>query len=734
MGRTLLLLAAIAAALFLSGCTLSYGGSPLAGADQLKKHDQSVPKYGDPNAPPGDQNSLICKELSGNTPCACLRCENKTTWAQQLFPFLSLWFDASLAGGRCTFEQCSQDTLISQLEESTGKIQQRVFAYGMGPSFTSTDTANLYCGYSLQLATKWMVGKNTVPKIPRASRGVCWLDRNVMPVFMYYTGGKAIDSVRSEQIAMAFEKQKVNFLGAGGAGPVLLTTEVDFDSTDVDQINAVKRQILSYDKCDKCLTVLAVPNGERGTEALKQIIGTPPNFDPTYYPKVDLIGFGFRNTDYETCNLDQIIYENLKLSRDILKDYYKPSIWLYAGASEGNSLDGSCQWTAEKVHNFYQAVFELNPALASSGVLGASFYELVDGTGPLPCNPVQGCKFGLFNEDGTQKHPELNTWAETCQAFGVPGARTPVFYSRNGYGSVCEIPNAKVNLATSSEINTQQFLSDAEVAPMEKQEKLGCGEICVSDSKMQRPDIYDSAGKSFSTAHCDLYPEIDERADDADISTMYYRSIVEQETGGSFDPTLFSCVSPGNGGCNGQGLSMATICGMAGLPPDCGHAVVPSGPPECTGGQKACAFGLAQCIELPGDTSWATDGCRGPDNVYNPFDPSESVCCGINKFSKYLDMAEVFVSSNWGELAKCDGLKDGEQGWAAYLIASNYYNAGPGNVPGIGSFISQRDQGGDCSGEQNYISYISGKNNYGKEVMTRYTVAVDKCDSDCPGK
>ena len=55
-------------------------------------------------------------------------------------------------------------------------------------------------------------------------------------------------------------------------------------------------------------------------------------------------------------------------------------------------------------------------------------------------------------------------------------------------------------------------------------------------------------------------------------------------------------------------------------------------------------------------------------------------------------------------------------------------------MPGISSFISQRDSNGECTGVQNYISYISGLNNYGREVMTRYTVAVDRCDSDCPGK
>ena len=113
------------------------------------------------------------------------------------------------------------------------------------------------------------------------------------------------------------------------------------------------------------------------------------------------------------------------------------------GASEGNSniggwSDGSCEWNATDVAGFYSELLAQSGGLASNGVLGMSLYEFVDRTGPLPCNEVQGCDFGMLLADGKQKHPELNGWSEMCKEVNVESeARRPLIFSRNGQGSAC---------------------------------------------------------------------------------------------------------------------------------------------------------------------------------------------------------------------------------------------------------------------------------------------------------
>ncbi|GEM_PF-983954 len=730
-------------AFFTAGCAL-----PLSPEEKLGQHDITVPKYSDPA-------DYVCEEVPGGEPCTCMYCEGRGNWVTELAKFIDDWFDANLGAGNCRFESCNMETYLTELEKDSD-IHSRTFMLGQGPSFVSTDSANLYCEYSLQLATKWMKGDNFPPRVPLPSRAKCWLERNILPVFMYYTGSTAIDPYRTGEIAQAFDQyDQVWPFSASGVGPALITTEVDFDSSDPANIELVKQQIIELDKCDKCLTVLAVKSNDM--HALEQILGIPPNWDMTYYDKVDIIGFGFRANDYETCNQDKILYENIKFSRDILKNYHKPTIILYVGASEGNNIAGTCEWSAEKVHNFYQTMFALTQSFASSGIIAMSFYEFVDGTGPLPCDPdVQGCNFGLFNADGTQKHPELNTWSHLCQYYGVEEFRNPLVYSTNGFGQSCDFMQTnKMSNAISYEMNTQQGLKTDEVKPIDKEKKLNCGEVCPSEFPMHRQDVFDNTGNHFSSRdsdgngiadHCELYPTIEEKADDEDVSATYFRAMLEQES--NFKQYAVSCKNPVTSKkCNvykgpdpnhAPYYSMAEICAMAGNPPDCPRNF------KCPSGKKPCAFGVAQCIELPGEVNEFTRDCGGTS--YYPFDPSMSVCCGINKLREALDRAEVFVANNWAELSKCtDGLDDKERGWTVYYLASNaYYGAGQGLQKGVlNTFVYERDKNSDCDGEQNYIEYLKktyppnkdGPNNeYGAQIMSRFLDAVEVCDSDCPGR
>lgn len=734
-GRWVALFACALALIALFGCTLKdQEGNPLGTNDIISGQALTVPKYADPG-------KEICRELPGNKPCYCMACTN-TSYSGAFAWLLKSFFDNTLVGGTCAISPCNVSDYYEIVHEKND-TQMRTFALGAGQSFASTGMANLYCNYSLQLATKWMKGGDGVsPRVPLASRAKCWLERSTLPIYIYYTGGMKIDPARTGEIAQAFN--------AADAGPALITTEVGWDGLDAASASLIKQQLLAIDSCDKCLTVLAVQPGDY--HALASIMGVPGNLDHNYYDRIDAVGFGFRANDYPDCNMNRIIDENLRFSQYILHNYSKPSIWLYVGASEGNGSaggpdDGGCSWNANDVQDFYSELLSQTGGLASSGVLGMSAYEFVDRSGPLPCVGGEDCDFGMLLANGTQKHPELNSWSDMCQQVNVNSfARGPLIFSRNGQGGVCDLQGATFSgqalMYAAARIASSQGLLTGEVPNAMKVDDLGCGEVCPGNgNSMPRPSTYDSTGNSFDGKHCSIYPIIDERADDADISSTYMRAIIEQES--AFDATAVSNVPITNSNCNPDNLPIEEICEYADIAPEDCPAFEKDG--------KPCAYGIAQCIELPGQY-YVKNNKAIPDAIkgcgaesYNPFDPGMSVCCGAGKFASFLRdgaglTAEKWVNANWAELSKCppDGLTEDERGWAAYYIASNMYYGATWNV--LSQFKAQRDNGGECQGSvKNYIAYLKEYDTspapgtkYGAQVMSRYRSAVSACDSDCP--
>ncbi|MCX6771454.1 MAG: hypothetical protein NTX79_05355 [Candidatus Micrarchaeota archaeon] len=759
-----------AALLALPGCALvDQKGDAIKIDDKFTQKALVVPKY------ENSRTSLICKELDDGKPCYCMTCKNNSGLAGML----SSYYDDTLVNGTCGAYHCNQDDYAHFLDKKND-TEMRSFMLGSGQSFVSGGNANLFCNYTLQLATKWMRGKEGKPPlIPTADRAYCWLGRSMLPLYIYYTNGEDIDVTRTADIAKAFN--------AADVGPAILTTEAGWDGTDADAVGKVKAQIEALQTCKKCLKVLALKPSDY--TALYSIFGMPGNIDSTFLDKVDAVGFGFRTNDYPHCDMDRIIYENVNFSHYILSKYSKPTIWLYVGASEGNSSignesTGGCEWDSAKVSLFYKELLARTGDLASAGVLGMSQYEFIDRSGPIPCNALQGCDFGMRFQNGSQKHPELNTWSDMCQEVNVRSEeRKPLIFSRNGQGGMlCDSPdlqNSQALMHSGAEIASEQGLMAGEVEAAKKIRNLGCGEACPENTSMKKPLTYDNTNNGFDNQeHCTLYPIMDEYADNWDVSATYFRAIVEQES--KFDPYAISqCVDitkpdgTHNDACNPKDYTMAQICDLAGMKndPKCQKD-------KCTGpNQKPCAYGLAQCIDYPGkaytdsnpygkvivpdpvnnpkNMPWTIASCGG--EKYNPFDPGMSACCGANKFGFYLrgsDYGAVdYITKNWDAIksaqegGKCvGGLNADEKGWAAYYLASNRYFGADWAV--LNDFLSQRDRDGDCcSGStsgtcyQHYIDYLRSRNtpdlappgnDYGAQVMSRFRAAVTTCQSDCP--
>jgi hypothetical protein len=252
-------LACLALPLILFGCTLKdQNGDPITVGEIVGSNDLTVPKY-------LSDADLICREEPGNKPCYCMACENKTSYS--FLGWLFNYYDSNLAGGNCSIAPCNQ-TDYAEIVQSDNDTQMRSFMMGMGQSFVSTGNANLYCNYTMQLATKWMKGTDgSPPRVPMVSRATCYLQRNALPLYIYYTEGKEISQVRTQEIADSFQ--------GADAGPAIVTTEVWLNSSNDADVASVKQQIHSLRTCEKCLVVLAVkPNDYI---ALYKILGVPPN-------------------------------------------------------------------------------------------------------------------------------------------------------------------------------------------------------------------------------------------------------------------------------------------------------------------------------------------------------------------------------------------------------------------------------------------------------------------------
>ncbi len=732
----------IFALLLLSGCVLyNYRtGEVLSDTAKLKVSDGTIDL----------STTNTCSELNVSQPCSCMVCKNKTsgTW---------FWYESSLKEGECRFDNCNA-TSFAETVKNGKSIQPRYFMIGEGPSFASAKAAFPYCNYSFQLATKWMkaAAPGSAPRMQSPSRAACWLDRGILPVYIYYTGGTRIDPSWMGSFAKSLNDAK--------AYPSIIVTEMNFDSSTESNINAVRQQIVQIKRnCPNCLSVLGVRS--RDYDAVNKILGDPNVYlnNRNMSSLTDMVGFGFLANDYTDCNPPAIIGANIQFSRFVLMNHSKPTLWLYVGASEGNNTGQNCDFSNQTVHDFYQKVFSSIPGLASSGVVGMSFYEFTDRTGPLPCVDGQGCDYGVLLSNGSQKQPEINSWASLCQFVATDASRNPVMFSRNGRGFVCDIyQNWNIYTQISTGVNTELGLKTSEVAPLPKVKGLTCGESCISDSKNPLPDLYGGMSAKFNSSHCGLFPSIEEYADEQDISSTYVRALLEQESG--FNQYARSCEPISNSGCNTgrpttgsdnrNYYTAAELCSLAGVPSD-------QCPAECAAGKKPCAFGLAQCIDYPGKHFTQT-GTAMPQWVamcgganYNPFNPGNSVCCGVNKFASYLGGAQAFISSHWGELSACDdGMEAAEKPWAAYYLASNRYygtdSYGTGTGSAFAEFLNKRDTGGSCKGgEQNYIRFLrlrkpavlndlrnvnDPRNEYGAAEMSRYFSAVDVCESDCPGK
>lgn len=749
--RMLVLLSA-AALLLAAGCT---------SMDSYYKREGSEAKYTDLYHVLGlDEPGNWCD--TSDTQCICMVCENETlTW-----PY-SWLYDRSLTGGSCRMMVgCTREAFLKRDGSTDEYIHY--FMIGQGTNFAEFSKANLYCNNSLRLAVRWLYSTEGYDyPMPASERAECLLEKNVLPLYILYSEGKAISVDRAAKIAARFKD----------SGPVILTSEFDFDPSSLSQAAAALDQaIMMKQECPSCLVAIAPrfyynttlvngePYGYRGAyDFLDYAFG-----DGTTYPNrqaalesIDLVAVGVNSHYSESCVGAQMIQNAMDYSAYALQKYAKPGIWAYVLIDEGgfNSAEGKgpsrCTWSTSEVYKTYTDLYRSAAPMVDSGIIGMAHYSLYGvQNGPLKC---ESC--GMMEVDGTVS-PQHTAWFGLCQHYYTERGILPLVFS--------PFPCADCSFST----NVNMFQLDEFISGFSPDETdLAGSEIQPSETfytcngqliTVFPQDIESITSTSFvgGLDECEAYPELDTYAELRDVDPVLTRAIAWSETGmdndDEGDPLSDQCeISTVD-----SGDFPTVIDDPEGI---CGTRSAPTG-------ELFHSMGLMQVHVYPYSMwanyppgSYEADARWCAKDRFNPFNIEHNACVGTAILADKIENGgRPFVSRNEHKLGLDKYAKDTEEyqnlkNAITIFVSSYYYNGAlgiQGKMQGWASdfyeqyTIDENDcetgilswccddsggfRGGSCCGQTNFIDYVRDckypqlspdeqrKANYGFNVLSRY--------------
>ncbi|MFH2106896.1 MAG: hypothetical protein ABII22_06570 [Candidatus Micrarchaeota archaeon] len=357
-------------------------------------------------------------------PCACFVC-TKTSSFFNIFTSFSSQPNQPV---ECKVNlDCKYDGYLDQLLKPPYELpnDEYLMNFLIGAPSSQFSQSNALCENRLDMSVKWVLGSNNPNdhyESIDSSRATCYLDIGVIPVYVLYTQPpkgeerRPLDNgdiLAAEKIAKALD----------GTGPVIITAEAEFDSSNSNDIAIVKEQLrVMKAACPHCMIALAPRYMD--TTGIDDILS-----DQSVIPSVDLIAFGI-NTDYSQtkCNPGSIFREAGEFSRYILYKHQKPSVITYMYFNTKEPTKGTpvppaatdplaCTWadydiTNPNGENVYSTFFAIETisGFIKSGVLGAAFYSY----DPYEADPFY-CK-----ETGVKNECSLGKSADSEKSFFAP--------------------------------------------------------------------------------------------------------------------------------------------------------------------------------------------------------------------------------------------------------------------------------------------------------------------------
>lgn len=528
-------------------------------------------------------DSLTWKEIAGAGKeaqvgnCTCMVCEEGVAiWGTQ----------ESLAGITCKFDnECNESKLMDYINESTAlgdKYNPRRFMIGQGPSISEFSAANPLCSNSLKMAVHWLLGSENKPyDTPDPERAICLLDKDVLPVYVLYSNGTNIDYNQAGLIAAKLGQEGTLIRKgqlAGPVGPVIIVTELDFNSSDPDAINNITQQIIEIDNaCNDwrnpadpkiyCYAAVAPRMGDtQGLDAvmtrLQQALPTKP------LSKLVMLAYGI-NSHYANgyCNGDKLIVEAAAFSKYARNKYNLSSVIPYV-LIDVNQKDatGRCIWRQGEAVKTYNSLFITGiPTLIKNSVIGFALYS--------PSADSWSNPLGCVDCGVVQDQMRKQAWFGNCQnyygiQFDIGGGQTEtiktipnlIWFPNNdearcGTGSE-QVSTSFVNILYSlKEYGAEAIdIINPSSPPKMKQdeETLWTCDSCLAEKRKITDIFKDSGGSNVmykvmppvsdealqqtgrsakEDILCEAYPELDYYASKLNVDPLLLRATAAAESG-----------------------------------------------------------------------------------------------------------------------------------------------------------------------------------------------------------
>lgn len=397
-----------------------------------------------------DYINKLERPINSDTPCTCMAC-TKDEIPNSVLSFLGLTpiIQNTLLGSNCTFTDCNMTEYQKMLGsykqkegvwgecefDSSGEVvacAPRFFMIGQGASEGEFSSAQKYCLGRLSMPVLWATSKNanSAPTAPAPYLIQCHLEKGQIPVIVWYSGGKYIDSPSYSAMLSSYNDLSKN---PKIEGPAIITTEALADpyiynsdgtkTLNISLLNKISSQLRQIKSdCPKCLSALALKPtfNETGLPDLcpinyflsyrtqKDSVPQDPLGCSHLYPagtfetrpgasiltdysgKIDIIGIGFfanENENLTTCTPMGSISLHQAYSRQVLQKFYKPSVWYAVGMSEGATLTPGCRFSESQIASSYKMLSEGIDGFVASGIIGIAPYKYFDSYSSLqvPC-------------------------------------------------------------------------------------------------------------------------------------------------------------------------------------------------------------------------------------------------------------------------------------------------------------------------------------------------------------
>ncbi|MEM2908847.1 MAG: hypothetical protein QW171_01670 [Candidatus Bilamarchaeaceae archaeon] len=501
--------------------------------------------------------------------CTCMVCERG--------PAFYRFFFSSIVGGRCIFDTACNETKLTEYRNTSSQLGQeyvwRPIMIGQGPSFADFGTANGLCNARLRMAVHWLTANEYRPyDLPDASRAICMLDKETLPVYVLYSEGKNIDVDRAGEIARILGKEGLPIITQGSVegpvGPVVIVTELEFNSSDPEAVENVAGQVIAINEnCNDfrnpnepkiyCMVAVAPRIGDKA--ALDAVINSidARYGEGAYKRYIHLVAYGLNShyingTNKYDCNGNRLIEDGRQFSSYALYRYGLPSIIPYILIDSGGSdLNNKCTWSENAVTDAYNSFFIYGiKALSRVGVIGAALYTTEGGSWN---NPLHCTDCGV-----TTKYERKVAWFGNCQNYvgfekgeGTNvekiGTAIPPIHFSNVPGGICDVgessTDALYSLLTSREGGYTDLLNPVMPTYQTEIESPWRCDACLSEAEditVVYPVLKKHMPGSLPDYACTGYPEFEYYASRFNLDPMLLRAVALGES--SFDSCAIAAI------------------------------------------------------------------------------------------------------------------------------------------------------------------------------------------------